>query len=167
MAELWDLYDINHRMLGKIHERGVPITAPDEYHLVAEIMTFDRSGRLLITQRARQKATFPLMWEFTGGSVLAGEDSLTGARRELFEETGIRAEKDELVFLGTETGSASLHDLYYLVRDVELSELTLQPEEVCAAKWADEEEIAEMVRNGVFLDWVYERYKRLKGEIKL
>jgi 8-oxo-dGTP diphosphatase len=41
------------------------------------------------------------LWEASKGAVLTGEDSINGAKRELFEETGIRCNYDELFSLGT------------------------------------------------------------------
>ena len=40
-------------------------------------------------QRSADRPTFPLMWECVGGSVVKGEDSLTGAIRETQEEVGL------------------------------------------------------------------------------
>ena len=88
MAEYWDLYDCERKPLGKLHRRGDEIPA-GEYHLVAEVWTRDNAGNFLVSRRHPDKP-FGLYWECTGGSVVAGEDSLTGAQRELEEELGIR-----------------------------------------------------------------------------
>lgn len=164
MPEIWDLYDENHRLIGKTHKRGKPITTKGEYHLVVDIITANSKGELLITQRHPSKATFPLKWEFTGGAVVSGEESLAGAVRELYEETGITAEMDELEYLGTRIGSTAIHDVYRIFRDIEPSSLRLQPDEVVDAKWVTESVIEKMIEYGIFLPWVYERYLQLKGE---
>jgi 8-oxo-dGTP diphosphatase len=48
----------------------------------------EQDGRYLITQRP-PKATLPLLWEFPGGRVEAGETDEAALARELSEEMGI------------------------------------------------------------------------------
>src|SRR5512138_4006225 len=48
----------------------------------------EQDGRYLITQRP-PAATFPLLWEFPGGRVEAGETDQAALARELREEMGI------------------------------------------------------------------------------
>ena len=64
-----------------------------------------------------------------------GETSREAAVRELFEETGIRADEFELELEWSLTTDSMLRDFYVLNKDVPLSELRLQSTEVCAAKW--------------------------------
>jgi 8-oxo-dGTP diphosphatase len=51
----------------------------------------EQDGRYLITQRP-PKATLPLLWEFPGGRVEAGESDPEALARELSEEMGIVVE---------------------------------------------------------------------------
>ena len=91
MAEYWDIYDENRNKTGALHRRGDPL-GPGERHLGVEIWTLDGQGRVLLTRRDLRKH-FGGLWECTGGSALAGEDSRTAVRRELREETGATAER--------------------------------------------------------------------------
>ena len=92
--ELWDVYDENRKLTGKTHERGVPL-GPGEYHIIADVWTVNQRSEILLTRRHPDKP-YGLLWECTGGSVLTGENSVEGALRELSEEVGIHASKDEL-----------------------------------------------------------------------
>ena len=56
-----------------------------------------RDGRLLVCQR-REKASFPLKWEFPGGKVEKGEGPLGALRRELREELDIEVHSAREVF---------------------------------------------------------------------
>lgn len=86
--EIWDLYNENRELIGRDHVRGEEI--PEGcYHLVVHVWIRNRKGEYLISQRSASRPTFPLMWECVGGSVLKGEDSLTGALRETKEEVGL------------------------------------------------------------------------------
>ena len=56
----------------------------------------EQGGRYLITQR-RPNAVLPLLWEFPGGKVEAGETDARALARELTERLGVRVEVGELV----------------------------------------------------------------------
>lgn len=148
MTELFDMYDVNRRPLGHTHPRGVPIQR-GEYHIVVQICVLDSLGRLLMTKRHPQKIDGNL-WEVTAGSALAGEDSVTGAMRELYEETGLSVEKEQMKLLYTRTGHDFFLDSYIvrLDRDGESVELTMQEGETVDFVWADREMQEQMERDG-------------------
>ena len=54
------------------------------------IACLSRAGRVLLIERGKDPRRG--FWGFPGGAVEAGEDDLSAAARELFEETGLRAE---------------------------------------------------------------------------
>ena len=86
--ELWDLYNEHRELTGRDHIRGEEVPQ-GYYHLVVHIWIRNSKGEYLISQRSADRPTFPLMWECVGGSVVKGEDSLTGALRETQEEVGL------------------------------------------------------------------------------
>ena len=148
MTELFDMYDVNRNPLGHTHPRGVPIKK-GEYHIVVQVCVLDKSGRLLMTQRHPDKIDGN-MWEVTAGSALAGEDSVTGAMRELREETGLTVEKEQMKLLYTRTGHDFFLDSYIvrLDRDGEAVRLTMQEGETVDFIWADAETQDQMEQNG-------------------
>ena len=86
--ELWDLYNERREPTGRTHTRGDEI--PEGcYHLVVHVWIKNRNGEYLISQRSADRSTFPLKWECVGGSVLKGENSISGALRETREEVGL------------------------------------------------------------------------------
>lgn len=87
-AEIWDLYNENRELLGKDHIRGEQLPI-DGYHLVVHVWIRNSNGQYLISQRSANRPTHPLMWECVSGSVVKGEDSLSGVIREAKEEVGI------------------------------------------------------------------------------
>ena len=94
-----DVYDADRRPTGRVHLRGTR-WEPGDYGLLAVCWIYDGHGKLLLTRRAREK-TYAGTWENSGGAVQAGEDSRQAVAREVFEETGIRAEPAEFEFLDT------------------------------------------------------------------
>lgn len=144
--EFFDLYSENRQPLGRRVLRGEPIPQ-GAYHIVVQVMTINRKGEILLTQRVPQK-TSGGKWECSGGCAVSGETSRSAAIRELYEETGIRAFESELYLEWTMTTDSMLRDFYILVKDVPLRSLHLQAAEVCAAKWVTYERLCEMVRLG-------------------
>lgn len=146
MSEYFDLYTADRIPLGRKIMRGAPIPR-GEYHIVVQIMTINDRGEILLTQRVPEK-TSGGRWECSGGCAVSGETSKGAAVRELFEETGIRADENDVSLEWSLTTDSMLRDFYMVNRDVPLENITLQSAEVCAAKWVSLERLEEMVRCG-------------------
>ena len=151
--ELWDIYDENRRPTGRTAVRDRDVLCAGEYHLVVHIAVFSADGKMLIQRRALSKSAGG-MWDITaGGSAVAGENSLDAARRELYEELGLRLELPRPAF--TVHFPVGFDDVFLVRAEPDLSTLKLQKEEVCDAKWATKEEIFAMLDAGQFV-----RYRR-------
>ena len=83
--------------------------------------------------------------------MVAGEDSLTGAQRELEEELGIRVDPLELKYVFTSVNvrnTNSIYDVYEVRWNGDISELTFQECEVVDAKWVGFDELCAMYDAG-------------------
>lgn len=98
MTEIWELIDINRQKTGQLHKRGEEVPA-GLYHLVVDVWVQKPDGTLLLTQRHPDKG-FGLLWECSRGSVVAGENGIDAAVRELYEEVGIKANVNEVQYKG-------------------------------------------------------------------
>ena len=158
MPELWDVYDAQRSRKPGSHVRGTPL-APGDYHLVVEIWTFTPDGRVLLTLRHPDKH-FGGKWECTGGSVVPGEDSLTGARRELLEETGLSMADAAPTLLTTLTVPevGTIYDIYAVRLDFTLDDVTLQESESIDCRLASWEEVTALEEQGAFLH--YQRIRK-------
>ncbi len=166
MEELFDIYDINRNFLGRSEERYTYKFKPGEYHIVTDVFIFNSKNELLLTQRVPTKKG-GLLWEGTGGSVLAGETSEVAILREIKEELGLDFNKEELILFKTlrrdEEKSPRFKDLWLLKKDLDINDLTLQEEEVMAAKWVPLEEFINMHNNNLLvetLDFNEEDFKK-------
>lgn len=152
--ELWDLYNKDRELIGKTHIRGEAI--PEGcFHLVVHVWIRNKHGEYLISQRSANRPTFPLMWECVGGSVTAGEDSLAGALREVFEEVGVELSADcgRVVFSrvrdvigGKRFGDIMDVWLFDFDGDADLDAATT--DEVADARWMRVEEIRTLYEEG-------------------
>ncbi len=162
--ELWDLYDANRRPLGRKHLRGLPMKK-GSYHLAVFVWVFDRYGRLLLTKRSPEKPAFPNLWALTGGAVIAGESSVHAVRRELFEETGIRAKPSEFSMIDTYCRKNCFCDVYFLKKTVPLERLVMQEGETCDAKWVSRAEFEMMAKRKQIAQPDVKRYAQLGSRL--
>lgn len=151
--ELWNLYDRDLQRTDDVLERGQPMPQ-GRYHMVVHVIIFNAAGQMLIQQRQPFKEGWPDMWDVSvGGSAIAGDTSHTAAMREVQEELGLALDLTQERPKLTIHFSVGFDDIYTVIRDVELSSLTLQESEVQAVKWAGEDEIHRMIDDGRFIPY--------------
>ena len=138
-GELWDIYDETRKKTGRLHRRGDDL-APGEYHLVVHIWIENSAGQFLMTKRSPNKG-FPLLWETTGGSALAGDDSLTAALREVMEETGLHLRPENGQIIHRYSGIDYHTDVWLFEQDFSLEEISLQEAETCGKRLSTRQEI--------------------------
>ena len=143
-VEYNDIYDGNRVLTGRTHRRGTSWRA-GEYGLVVCVWVYDGKGKVLMTKRAKGKS-FAGTWENSGGAAKAGETSLQAIARELFEETGIKADQSEFQLLCQDKEGHAIYDFYALKRQVDLADVVLQEGETDDAKWVTFNEVHAMIR---------------------
>lgn len=164
--ELWDAYDRNENFLGYQVPRSMAKSLPDGvYHIVSFVYSRRCDGCILATQRSRNK-TYPLKWEATGGSILAGETPAEGAVRELMEETGIAADINKLELLYHHVDD-DRHCIYYCYKlDVpEETTVHLQMGETMDAEFLPFDEFVNLVASDRFIPSEQGRFKMYEEEI--
>ena len=146
MPELWDIYDINKKKTGKTAERGVYQFKGGEYHIVVAGIIINAKKEILISKRAPYKK-FGLMWEFPGGSILAGETSIDGIIREIREELGIKFSKKEAIFfkeIRKDKLTPDFKELWIFRREINEKEITFPDGEAIEYKWVTIKEFIKM-----------------------
>lgn len=161
--ELWDAYDRHGQKTGWTIRRGEPIPS-GSFHLVSCVVVRHADGDFLILRRSAQKENYPNILEIgVGGCALRGEDALTCAKRELFEETGIVCEN--LVETGryVDPSSQAIYEGYLCTTDIPKNAIRLIPEENSAYYWYSTEAFLDFFHS----DQCLERFKRrLKDYVK-
>ena len=151
--ELWDVYDENRNLTGRLHRRGEPMK-PGEYHLAVHIWIKNSRGEYLLTRRSPSKG-FPNMWETTGGSALAGDDSLTAALREVREETGLALSPEKGSCVKSYRKEEYFCDVWLFHQDFDLKDVVLLEGETSGVMYASREKILEMRAEGIFVPYFY------------
>ena len=151
--ELLDLYTSDRQRTGQTMERWSPVPEGMS-RLVVHICVFNSKGQLLIQHRQPWKRGWSGLWDLSaGGAADAGESSQTAAERELREEIGVEASFQGVRPALSVAFREGYDDIYVLERDLDLSSLTFQPEEVSEAAWADREEVLALEAAGQFLPY--------------
>ena len=152
-VELWDVYDENRNLTGRLHPRGVPLPEGD-FHLVVQVWMRNSRGEYLLTRRTPNKS-YPGMWETTGGAAQAGDDSLSAVLREAREETGLTLDPAKGRLFLSVKGKNAFCDVWLFEQDFDLADVVFQPGETCGAMYASPEKIYEMLRSGILVPCDY------------
>ena len=151
--EIWDLYDKNRIKTGDKIIRGAEIPK-DLYHLVVHVCIFNAKGEMLIQHRQPFKDGWPNLWDLTvGGSSVSGDSSPAAAEREVREELGYELNLQNMRPSLTVNADSIFDDFYLVEREVDISRLTLQYEEVKEVKWTTLGEIFTMIDTGMFIPY--------------
>ena len=145
--EYRELYDENRQPLGIAITKSDPVP-PNAYMLTVGIWIVNDQKQILLTRRSFEKRYAPGMWENPAGHVQKGETCEDAIIRELREETGIIAQKENIHHLGTARVWPYFGDNYVVHMNVNLSDVTLQPGETCDVKWVTLAELDHMLQTG-------------------
>ncbi len=136
--EFFDVVDeadqvVEQRSRTDVHRLKLP-------HRAIHVFVFRSGGPLLIHLRSEDKAEFPGVWTSSAsGHVSAGETYDAAARRELFEELGIRAPLESLNrFDACPDTSLEFTKLYRCVWD---GSVNPDPGEIQTVRWCDPVEL--------------------------
>jgi isopentenyl-diphosphate Delta-isomerase len=157
-GELLDIFDSSghpqHRAKPRFeaHHCGL-------WHRTVHVWIVNGTGMLLFQKRSLSKESFPGLWDVSAaGHVSAGEPLVAAARREVFQELGVRVADAELGFLFTTKTSSvqregtfvdnEFNHVYAVRRDVSIGELTLQESEVADAQYVPCGELRRLAESG-------------------
>ena len=168
--EMIDIYDENKNKTGKTKIRHKDILEKGEFVIGVQAIIINSNKQILISQRSALKENGPLEWECNGGALLSGEDVIDGLVREIYEELGIKLQKDKATFLKTAKEGHRFKEIYLFEMDIEINELKFADGEVISAKWVSIEEFMNMFNNGEIVynvDFDDKDYERCLSLLKL
>lgn len=145
--EYLDLYDKNKKLTGKkiIRSKGKPQIPENNYINIVLIFIQNSEGKFLFQKTSKEKGNEIAT---TGGHVKSGQTSYEAILAEVDEELGIDISKDEVKMIDSYIFDFVFMDVYYLKKDIKLSELLLQTLEVESVEWLAIDEIKELIQEG-------------------
>jgi len=139
--EIWDAYNDKREKIGQYLVRGERIPS-GLYHLCVNVLVRHEDGDILFMKRSSQKELYPNYFEFgAGGSVLAGEDSLSAVLRELKEETGLVPSQIKLIEQTISSEDRCQFDYYEAIIVGDKGNITYQDGETDGHVWVGIDEL--------------------------
>ena len=142
--EYLDLYDSNKKLTGEkiIRDKDKLSKLKDRYINIILIFIKNSEDKFLFQKTSMEKGN---VIATTGGFVKAGSTSMETVFCETEEELGINIRDDNVKFIYTDLIKNAFVDVYYLEKDINISNLKLQKEEVDDVFWLSIEEIKNLI----------------------
>lgn len=154
--EYFDLLDENGNKTGKTKLRS-EVHRDGDWHKAVHIWIINDRGEILLQRRCATKDSNPNMLDISSaGHLSAGDESLSGAIRELKEELNLSVKAEELQFIKTLKKSTKytatfinneFDDLYILRTNKKIEDMKFQEEEISEIFFVPYKKFKEMVKN--------------------
>lgn len=172
MMEYVDVLDIEGNKTGKVKAKD-ECHRDGDWHLGINVWIVNPRQELLVQKRSPHMNAAPNKWDAsTSGHVSAGEESIDTAQKEVREELGLELKKSDFEFLFRYKNHQAFQEgkfiengfteVFLVEKDVKLTELTLDKNEVADAKFIEFHELEKTLASGdnEFIQHTYE-YARL------
>lgn len=148
------------------------------WHKSVHVWVVNDKGQVLLQHRCKEKRFFPSKWDCAfAGHVDAGENSLSTAIREGKEELGLKFHEEEFEFLCNikdslvwqELISNEFVDVYLVRKNIGISQICMQKEEVDEIKWVNIDKFFHLIEScdDNFILHAREEYDKLKEKLKI
>jgi ADP-ribose pyrophosphatase len=118
----------------------------------AVMMPVDEKGRILLVKQYRLPAR-QYLWELPAGRLDKGETPMKAAKRELEEETGLKAKKwTKLVEYWPSPGFLAEKMTLFVAQDVKQGEAKPMEDERIETRWFKPKELDHLIRDGKIRD---------------
>lgn len=154
--EYFDILDENGNKTGKTKLRS-EVHRDGDWHKAVHIWIINNNGDVLLQRRCATKDSNPNMLDISSaGHLSVGDDSLTGALRELKEELNLDINPEDLHFIKTLKRTSKytatfinneFDDLYILRTNKKIDDMKFQKEEISEIMYVPYKKFKKMVKN--------------------
>ncbi len=156
--EYLDVLDENGDSTGEsksrdeVHKKGI-------WHRTVHVWILNSRNELLLQKRASRVISWPDMWDISvAGHIVSGDNSFYTVLKETEEEIGLKLGKNDFQFLFTVKNSITINngtyinnefnDVYLIKKDLNISDLFFQKEEVSKMEWIRFKELERRIKSG-------------------
>lgn len=148
--EILDIYNEKGELTGKTIERGDKNNLEEGEHFAVALIFIENSkGEFLIQKTSKEKGS---KYATTGGHVNHGETPKECILREVKEELNISLKEDEIQEFGYIIYDLPIRYIFYIKKDINLDDISLQKEEVEKVEYLSIEQIKKLIEENKFLD---------------
>ena len=151
--EYLNLYDRDGNLLSKKGIRG-----EKNEGLVGIVIIFieNSKGEFLIQKTSSARNS---IFATTGGHVSYGSTFLKAIVNEVNEELGIDVSNENIIEANTYIRDYYIQKVFYLKKDIDIKDITIQKSEVEYVKWLDNKTIEKLIENKEFREGNIEGYR--------
>lgn len=145
--EYLDLYDVNKNLTGEkiVRGKGKPQVPENKYINIVIIFMQNSEGKFLFQITSKEKGNEIAT---TGGHVKSGQTSYEAILAEVEEELGLDISHEDVKMVDSYIFGVAFMDVYYLNKDINISDLKLQDDEVESVEWFTVDKIKELINEG-------------------
>jgi isopentenyl-diphosphate delta-isomerase type 1 len=154
--EYFDLLDENGNLTGEKKLRNL-VHQDGDWHKSVHVWIVNSDNKVLMQKRSANKESHPNMWDISfAGHITSGDTSIETVIKEGGEELSIDIVESEIQFLFTYKKQTVLNngtfinnefnDVYLLRKNLDISTVKLQKEEVSEIKWFSIGEIKDILK---------------------
>ena len=163
MVEYLQIFDKAKKPINEKIERKLKRTLKDgKRYMVTLIFIKNSNDEFLVQLTSKEKKN---VFAITGGHVTYGDNSIETAIKETKEEVGIYLSKDELNYIGTTIEEKCFCDIYYVKKDIPISNMVLQRSEVESVYWLTLKQIKNLIDNHKFREYNIQPLKKVLESI--
>ena len=151
--EYLNLYDREGNLL---NEKGIRGEKSDNLVGIVIIFIENSKGEFLIQKTSSSRNS---VFATTGGHVTYGSTFEETIINEVKEELGIDITNEKIVEVNTYIREYYIQKVYYLKKDIDIEDITIQEDEVEYVKWLDNETINKLIKNKEFREGNIEGYQ--------
>jgi len=156
VEEEFDILDENGNLTG-IKKARKDVHKDGDWHKAVHIWIVNEKGEVLLQRRSENKDSNPNKLDISSaGHLEVGDDSKTGAIRELKEELNIDVSENDLEFICTLKEESrytetfinnEFDDLYILKTNLKIEDMEFQKEEISEIFYVPYKELKDMAKN--------------------
>lgn len=147
IGEYTDIYDENKQLTGEVvfREKNTKLELPKgKYSIIVLAFIENSKGEFLIQKTSKEKNN---VWATTGGHVKLGQTSKQAIIEEIKEELGIDILENEIELFKTYKYDDVFKDVFYMKKDIDISKLKYEEDEVEYTKYFSKNEILDLINN--------------------
>ena len=153
--EYLNLYDKTGKLL---KEKGIRGEKREELVGIVIIFIENSKGEFLIQKTSASRGN---IFATTGGHVSYGSDFSDTVINEVKEELGIDVSNENIVEVNTFITDRYVQKVYYLKKDIDINDITIQEDEVEYVEWLSKETIDNLIVNNSFREGNIPGYKHI------